>query len=138
MSDDRQPTPLPSGWIESRLGDLVDVLDHMRVPVNAKDREQRAGPIPYYGATQRVGWIDDHLFDEPLILVSEDCSHFLTEGATKAYTVEGKSWVNNHAHVLRAKDALVNRYFLTHFLNQLDFSPHINGTTRQKLTKTLS
>ena len=127
--------PLPAGWTECRLVELVDVLDHKRVPVSTKERDERHGDVPYYGATQQVGWIDDYLFDEPLVLVSEDGSHFLTDGATKAYMVDGKSWVNNHAHVLRANEAVVDRRYLTYFLNQLNFSPYINGTTRQKLTK---
>ena len=61
---------LPNGWSTARLGDLFDVLDNLRIPVNAAERSTRRGDVPYYGATGQVGWIDDYLFDEELIPVS--------------------------------------------------------------------
>ena len=63
---------LPEGWAESPLGDCVDILDNLRVPVNSDDRQGRQGTIPYYGATGQVGWIDNYLFDEELVLLGED------------------------------------------------------------------
>ena len=54
----------PSGWSETTLGEVVDILDSQRVPINRKERDKRIGDIPYYGATGPGGWIDDHLFDE--------------------------------------------------------------------------
>lgn len=126
---------LPQGWAEKPLGEIVELLDSRRVPVSTEEREKRAGSVPYYGATQQVGWIDEPIFDEPLLLVSEDGSHFLQAASTKAYMVDGPSWVNNHAHVVRANEELVRRPYLNYYLNHLDYSPHINGTTRQKLTK---
>ena len=68
---------VPEGWTVASLGDCVEILDHMRVPVNAKERQQRLGSIPYYGATGQVGWIDDYLFDEQLVLLGEDGAPFL-------------------------------------------------------------
>ena len=55
---------LPEGWVETALGNCVDILDHLRVPVNSTERGQRRGNVAYYGATGQVGWIDDYLFDE--------------------------------------------------------------------------
>ena len=55
---------LPENWVWTTLGGCVDILDRKRVPINAKERDERKGNIPYYGATGQVGWIDDYLFDE--------------------------------------------------------------------------
>lgn len=91
----------PPSWREHALSECVDVLDSKRIPINSKERALRVGPIPYYGATGQVGWIDDYLFDEELVLLGEDGAPFLDKSKPIAYVIEGKSWVNNHAHVLR-------------------------------------
>lgn len=125
---------LPARWAEARLGELVDILDAQRVPVNSKEREKRQGDVPYYGATGQVGWIDKPLFDEELVLLGEDGAPFLDGSKPKAYIIKGRSWVNNHAHVLRARSITSNRFML-HALNAVDYGPHVNGTTRLKLTQ---
>jgi len=126
---------LPKGWMELPLGEAVEVCDHLRMPVNAKERSKRAGSYPYYGATGQVGWIDDFRQDGEYVLLGEDGAPFLELTKPKAYLVRGKCWVNNHAHVLRGKDGvLLNRYLL-HMLNDVDYRTHVNGTTRLKLTQ---
>lgn len=79
---------LPKSYIVTNLENIVDILDSQRVPINAKEREGRKGPIPYYGATGQVGWIDDWLFDEELILLGEDGAPFLDPHRPKAYIVK--------------------------------------------------
>ncbi|MGV9012967.1 MAG: restriction endonuclease subunit S [Flavobacteriales bacterium] len=125
---------LPKGWRWTSLSEVTDNLDNKRKPINSREREKRQGDVPYYGATGQVGWIDKHLLDEELVLVGEDGAPFLDSGKAKAYMIRGRSWVNNHAHVLRAKDGMPNEY-LMHYLNILDYSPFVSGTTRLKLTK---
>lgn len=125
---------LPAGWSVSPLEDVADILDGKRVPINAKERETRIGQVPYYGATGQVGWIDDFLFDEELVLLGEDGAPFLDASKPKAYVIRGKSWVNNHAHVLRAKDGTPNAY-LKYFLDRFDYHGFVTGTTRLKLTQ---
>lgn len=132
MNDAQQKSRLPPGWTRTTLGEVVEVLDHLRIPLNSRERALRKGPIPYYGATGRVDWIDDFLFEEELILLGEDGAPFLDPSKPKAYLVEGKSWVNNHAHVLRGHSGISNK-FLVYQLNQLDFAPYLSGTTRLKL-----
>jgi type I restriction enzyme S subunit len=105
------------------------------VPVNRKERDQRPGPVPYYGATGQVGWIDHALFDEELCLLGEDGAPFLDRARPKAYVIDGPSWVNNHAHVLRAAADLTSNRFLKYALDRFDYSSVVNGTTRLKLTK---
>ena len=126
---------LPTGWREHSLGDVVDVLDGRRVPVNAKERASRPGPVPYYGAAGQVGWIDEALFDEPLVLLGEDGVQFFDRNKPKAYGITGPAWVNNHAHVLRASDGVIDRRYLIHYLNWFDYTGLANGTTRLKLTQ---
>lgn len=126
---------LPSGWVWRELSSVSENLDRKRVPVNAKERADRLGDVPYYGATGRVGWIDEPLFDEDLVLLGEDGVSFLDPKVTKAYRVSGKSWVNNHAHVLRPNRSVVTDAFLCFALNQIDYSGRVSGTTRLKLTQ---
>lgn len=126
---------LPEGWEERPLRDCVDVLDNLRVPVNSDERARRPGTIPYYGATGQVGWIDDFIFDEELLLLGEDGAPFLEKSKDVAYVVRGKTWVNNHAHVLRPRTDTVSTLFLKHYLNSFDYADHVNGTTRLKLTQ---
>jgi type I restriction enzyme S subunit len=126
---------LPEGWTLVHLEALVDILDSLRVPVNHKERERRGGQIPYYGATGQVGWIDDYLFDEELILLGEDGAPFLDKSKPIAYVIRGKSWVNNHAHVLRAVAGLTCASYVKHYLEIFDFSDYVTGTTRLKLTQ---
>jgi|CXWL01.1.fsa_nt_gi type I restriction enzyme S subunit len=122
----------PRGWKSLPFADVVDILDSKRVPINSKERSDRVGDVPYYGATGQVGVIDTHIFDEELVLLGEDGAPFLDPAKPKAYLIRGKAWVNNHAHVLRGKPGLLNS-FLLYQLNAVDYGPYVSGTTRLKL-----
>lgn len=126
---------LPKGWARCELRECVDVLDSRRVPINSDERGNRQGSVPYYGATGQVGWIDNYLFNEELLLIGEDGAPFFDKSKPIAYIIRGKSWVNNHAHVLRAKNNLTSNLYLKHFLDFFDFNDFVNGTTRLKLTQ---
>jgi len=124
-----------SEWLTWKLEECCDILDSKRIPVNSEDREKRIGNIPYYGANGLQGYINDFIFDEPLILIAEDGGRF-DEFATQpiAYRISGKSWVNNHAHVLRAKnDFSQDAIFYT--LEHKDIQSCIVGGTRAKLNQ---
>jgi len=114
------------------LGEICEFLDSKRVPVTESDR--KPGPYPYYGANGQQGWIDGFIFDEPLILLAEDGGAFGSKTRPIAYKVTGKYWVNNHAHVLRPYSNCDLNY-LCHILSFYDVTKYVNGTTRQKLTK---
>jgi type I restriction enzyme S subunit len=126
------PTTSKAAWVTRSFGEAVEILDSRRIPVNSKEREKRPGAVPYYGATGQVDTIDTHIFDEELVLLGEDGAPFLDPAKPKAYLIRGKSWVNNHAHVLRGKPGLINS-FLLYQLNRLDYRPYVSGTTRLKL-----
>ncbi|AFS79817.1 adenine-specific N6 DNA methylase [Gottschalkia acidurici 9a] len=99
--------------------DMVEILDYMRKPVKKSDRT--SGDIPYYGASGVVGKITDYIFDEDLVLIGEDGARW-DEFKETAYKVEGKSWVNNHAHVIRVNKNILKEEFLVEIFNRLDFS----------------
>lgn len=122
-------------WSAWKLEECCDILDSRRIPVNSEDREKRIGDIPYYGANGLQGFIDDFIFDEPLILIAEDGGRF-DEFATKpiAYRIEGKSWINNHAHILRSK-AGFSQDAIFYALEHKDIQPFIVGGTRAKLNQ---
>ncbi len=122
-------------WIERKLPDVVEVLDRMRKPINSTEREVRKGTIPYYGANGQTGWIDEFIFNEELVLLGEDAIDFADPSARKAYLIQGPSWVNNHAHVLRADTTIINSYFLMESLNKVDYSQYVSFGTRSKLTQ---
>lgn len=117
------------------IPDAAECLDSYRKPVNATERAARLGEIPYYGATGQVGWIDDYLTNEQLVLVGEDGAPFFDMQKDKAYIIEGKAWVNNHAHILKSKFGETGNKFLVYYLNSFDYHGYVNGTTRPKLTQ---
>ena len=131
-------TDLPKGWIFTPLVNACEILDFKRVPINSKERKSRISDkpddqlFPYYGATGQVDLIDGYLFEGEHVLLGEDGAPFLDPFRDKAYIVDGKFWVNNHAHILRAHDS--NKY-LSHYLNSIRYEDHVSGTTRLKLTK---
>jgi type I restriction enzyme S subunit len=115
------------------LYDLVECLDSRRIPVTENDRVE--GKIPYYGANGQVGLINRAIFNEPLLLIAEDGGHFDDPIRGVAYTISGPSWVNNHAHVLRAKPDRVLLEYLGYYFRHFNFLPYITGSTRQKLNQ---
>lgn len=115
-----------------QLGDVADFLDNRRRPVKESDR--KSGEYPYYGANGQQGTIDGYIFDEPLILLAEDGGFFDNPDRGIAYRIAGKTWVNNHAHVLRPKND-VDLSYLCRVLENYNVEPFISGSTRAKLTK---
>ena len=114
-----------------RLGDVCEVLDSKRKPIAKKNREP--GSIPYYGATGIVDYVKDYIFDERLVLLGEDGAKW-GSGDNSAFIIEGKSWVNNHAHVIRVCSDLSADYLVA-YLNFADLSPSITGVTVPKLNQ---
>ena len=136
VPENKQSYQIPSNWCWTYLTKgAAECLDSYRKPINATERERRIGDIPYYGATGQVGWINDYLTNEQLVLVGEDGAPFLDANKNKAYIIEGKSWVNNHAHILRSFFGTVGNRLLKHYLDIFDYRNFVNGSTRLKLTQ---
>ena len=121
--------------IKVEVQEITNNLDSVRVPLNSKQRaEKETNPIyPYIGANNVMGYIDEYLFDEKILCVAEDGGSWGYQ-QTCAKIYNEKVWVNNHAHVLTAKENLILEY-LMYYLNYADLTLHINGATRGKLTK---
>jgi type I restriction enzyme M protein len=117
---------------EIPLGELCEILDSQRRPITKSDR--KPGLIPYYGATGIVDYVEGHIFDEPLVLVGEDGAKW---GANEqsAFAISGKTWVNNHAHVLRPDRTRILDTFLIAILNRLDLMQYVTGVTVPKLNQ---
>ena len=133
---EEQPYKVPGNWCWTYLlNGFAECKDGNRKPINASERAEREGDIPYYGATGQAGWIDDYLTDEQLVLLGEDGAPFLELLKDKAYLIEGKAWVNNHAHIIKSHYGEVGNKYILHYLNVFNFHGYVNGTTRLKLTQ---
>ncbi|NHB93107.1 restriction endonuclease subunit S [Photorhabdus cinerea] len=114
------------------LGGLAENFDSMRKPITSGLREP--GEIPYYGASGIVDYVKDYIFDGDYLLVSEDGANLVARNTRIAFSISGKSWVNNHAHVLKFETYAERRY-VEYYLNNIDLTPYISGAAQPKLNK---
>lgn len=126
------PKSNPHGWDIGTIETIAANLDAKRVPITQSDREE--GPYPYYGATGAVDSVSGYIFDERLLLVSEDGANLLARTYPIAFSIFGKTWVNNHAHVLKVQNE-ETQVFLEKLINMMDISEFITGSTQPKLTQ---
>lgn len=114
------------------LGDLATNLDSRRRPVTKDARV--SGEIPYYGASGVVDYVSDFIFEGDYLLVSEDGANLLARSTPIAFSISGRTWVNNHAHVLEF-DTYEERRFVELYLNSIDLAPYVSGAAQPKLNK---
>ena len=119
-------------WRTTKFSETCKNLDYQRKPITAKDRV--AGPIPYYGASGIVDWVKDFIFDGDYLLISEDGANLLMRHTPIAFSAKGKTWVNNHAHILQFEH-LYGQRFMEYFINLMDISSLITGAAQPKLTQ---
>ena len=116
------------------LNSVCDILDNRRKPLSFRERDKIKGSYPYYGVNGIVDYINQYIFDDDLVLLAEDCGNYSNfKEEPIAYFITGKSWVNNHVHVLRAKEQIVISKWLYYSLAHKDIVKYINGSTRGKL-----
>ena len=120
------------GYAVVTLEDIAENCDSMRKPVTSGKRE--AGEYPYYGASGIVDYVKDYIFDGDYLLVSEDGANLLARSTPIAFSISGKNWVNNHAHVLKF-DRYETRRFVEFYLNSIDLAPYISGGAQPKLNQ---
>ena len=120
------------GWPKKRFDEICENLDSRRKPITASERE--AGRYPYYGASGVVDYVANYIFDEDLLLVSEDGANLLMRSTPIAFSVSGKVWVNNHAHVVRFKEMSMQKYIEIYF-SMIDISDQITGSAQPKLNQ---
>ena len=114
------------------MEDVVEFLDTIRKPLEGAKRTP--GPYPYYGASGIVDYVDGYLFDEELVLLSEDGANITDRNYPVCFLASGKYWVNNHAHVLRTKDGNENK-FICNSLERKDYKQYNSGMAMPKLNQ---
>lgn len=123
-----------SEWRECKLGDIAEILNHVRVPLSAMERAKKQGKFPYYGASGIIDYVDDYLFDGEFVLISEDGENLKSRKTPIAFKASGKFWVNNHAHIVQGKKPFLNDLIVYCFKN-LDLNEFITGAVQPKLNK---
>jgi type I restriction enzyme S subunit len=119
-------------WTSKPLGEIAENLSNLRVPVAASER--RPGPYPYYGASGVVDFVDDYIFDDDLLCVSEDGANLVARTSPIAFAISGKTWVNNHAHVLKPHTPEIQKIIET-YLNFVSLQDFLTGMAQPKLNK---
>ena len=119
-------------WEQRKLGEIVEFLDTMRKPL--EEAKRVPGPYPYYGASGIVDYVEDYIFDEELVLLSEDGANITDRNYPVCFLASGKYWVNNHAHVLRTKNGHENN-FICNSLERKDYNQYNSGMAMPKLNK---
>lgn len=125
---------IPREWRVGQIKDLATNLDGKRVPLKQDEREKMKGEIPYYGASGIIDNIDSYLFEGEFVLLGEDGENVVSRNLPLAFRVEGKIWVNNHAHVFKPHKT-TNSWFLAELLESVDYTPYVSGSAQPKLTQ---
>jgi type I restriction enzyme S subunit len=126
---------MASSWPVTELGEAIEIHDSKRIPLSGRERQQRQGVFPYYGAQGIIDHIDDYIFDGQFILVAEDGENLNSRKLPLALMAAGKFWVNNHAHIVRPKPEVADDIFLLHALNCADIKPYVTGAAQPKLSQ---
>lgn len=123
---------MKKGWTKNTLPDISENLDSRRIPITKGKRE--GGKYPYYGASGIVDYVSEYLFDEDILLISEDGANLLARSTPIAFSVSGKVWVNNHAHILKFKNMCTQR-LVEYFFAYKDISDYVTGAAQPKLSQ---
>ena len=125
---------IPEGWEVGELGEIIEILDRIRIPLNSRQRSQRQGPYPYYGAAGIMDYVDDFLFDGVFVLTGEDGSVIDNDGYPVVQYVWGQFWVNNHAHVMKGKNGVSDEYLYL-LLKGQNIGAFVTGAVQPKLSQ---
>ena len=125
---------VPKGWEYCTFGDVSECFDSKRIPLSKQQREKRKGNIPYYGATSVMDYVDEAIFDDIYLLIGEDGSVLKEDGTPFTQYIWGKSWVNNHAHVIKGKNGVSTEHLML-FIQQTNITAYITGAVQLKLNQ---
>jgi type I restriction enzyme S subunit len=120
------------GWVETTLDKISINLDSKRIPITKNVRSN--GEYPYYGASGIVDYVADYIFEGDNLLVSEDGANLLARSTPIAFSVTGKYWVNNHAHILHFENMATQR-FVEFYLGSIKLNEYITGAAQPKLNQ---
>ena len=116
------------------LGDIIEIYDSKRKPLSSREREERKGSYRYFGATGVLDYVNDYLFDGEYVLLAEDGTVIDENGYPIVQLVTGQFWVNNHAHIMRAKNGFTN-YSLYIALKKLQVKEAVTGAVQLKINQ---
>jgi type I restriction enzyme S subunit len=122
-------------WTDTTIGDVIEIFDSKRIPLSGSKRKQRQGQYPYYGASGVIDYIDGYIFNGRYLLIAEDGENLNSRKVPVAFFAKGKFWVNNHAHIIRAKDGVADDQFLFSWFAQANISGYITGAAQPKLSQ---
>ena len=123
-------------WEEGCLGDVIELFDHLRIPLSKMERDKKKNGqlYPYYGAAKVMDYINDYIFDGDYILLGEDGTVRTDKGYPVLQYATGKFWVNNHTHVIKAKPPY-NNFFLWNYLSKKNIDEIITGAVQPKINQ---
>lgn len=119
---------------EYTVGELVVNYDRLRKPLSSREREKRKGIYPYYGATCIFDYVDDYIFDGEYILMGEDGTVINPDGSPVLQRISGKTWVNNHAHVLQ-NTSIIDFDYLYYALKNTNVTGAVTGAVQPKISQ---
>jgi type I restriction enzyme S subunit len=129
----RFPEFLEDGdWVEKKLGDIAENLDSKRIPITSNQREK--GETPYYGASGIIDFVKDYIYNDELLCISEDGANLVDRNYPIAFTIRGKTWVNNHAHVLKFENPRTH-ILVEKYINSINVEPFLTGAAQPKLNR---
>ena len=132
--EDSEMGAVPEGWKATTLNDGIEIFDSVRIPLNKRQRAERQGIYPYYGAASIMDHVDDFLFDGVYVLTGEDGSVADDDGHPVVQYVWGQFWVNNHAHILKGKNGISEEHLYL-FLQQTTVAAFVTGAVQPKLNQ---
>lgn len=95
---------MPPDWQLGTVSEIIELHDSKRIPLSSRERANLTKIYPYYGATSVMDYVDRYLFDGIYLLLGEDGTVVDDKGFPILQYVEGKFWVNNHAHIITGKN----------------------------------
>lgn len=119
---------------EYKFGEVTENFDTKRVPLSESERSQRHGQYRYYGAQEVIDYIDDYIFDGEYLLIAEDGNNLLSSVKPLCSLVNGKFWVNNHAHIVKGNQHANTKYLL-YLLNNINIKSYVTGSAQPKLNQ---
>ena len=131
---DSEMSEIPERWEATSLGTVIEIHDRKRIPLNKRQRAERQGPYPYYGAAGIMDYVNDFLFDGVYILTGEDGSVVDAHGHPVVQYVWGKFWVNNHAHVLKGRKDISDEHLYL-LLQRANITAFVTGAVQPKLNQ---
>ncbi|WP_025794874.1 restriction endonuclease subunit S [Vibrio parahaemolyticus] len=125
---------IPEGWELTTVGKVSECFDKRRVPLSKRQREERQGSIPYYGATSVMDYVDEAIFDDIYLLIGEDGSVMKADGTPFVQYIWGPAWVNNHAHVLKGIKSVSTEQLML-FFQQTNINAYVTGAVQLKINQ---